>query len=48
LTTALAGNDDDGNALLWYPDGSVALQLREQISKQVQLTVEDVNVDHED
>jgi hypothetical protein len=48
LTTAPAGNDDDGNASLWYPDGSVALQLREQISKQVQLTVEDVNVDHDD
>ena len=33
---------------LWYPDGSVALELREQISRQVQLTVCDVNVDHDD
>mmetsp|Transcript_23658 Transcript_23658/g.29803 ORF Transcript_23658/g.29803 Transcript_23658/m.29803 type:complete len:125 (-) Transcript_23658:84-458(-) len=33
---------------LLYPDGSVALELREQISRQVRLTVKDVNVDFDD
>ena len=36
------------NVSLWYPDGSVALELREQISRQVQVTVKNVNVDHDD
>ena len=36
------------NVSLWYPDGSVALELREQISRQVQIMVKNVNVDHDD
>ena len=42
--------DDDfiATSSLWYPDGSVALELREQISRQVQHNVNDVNVDYSD
>lgn len=43
--------DDNGmvtTSSLWYPDGSVALELREQISRQVQHTVNDINVDYSD
>ena len=37
-----------GQESLWYPDGSIALELREQVLRQVQLTVQDINVDFDD
>lgn len=36
------------NGSLWYPDGSVGLELREQISEQVRLSINNANVDHND
>ena len=46
-----SGNASENNLIsssFLYPDGSVALKLREQISKQVQLNVKDVNIDYDD